>query len=98
MQRVAAAIETIERVIGMSRAAGLFSIERNALEKLANLYDKSGRAKDAEVSRARAKELWAIRDPPTYAEPPVVKPPRIPVQWVDLLKHRSRLNIASSME
>ena len=84
MQRVPAAIETIEQVIKLSRAARLYSLERNALEQLANLYDRSGRAKDAEVSRARAKELWAIKEPPSSIGPPPVKPPTIPAQWVDL--------------
>jgi len=84
MGRAAAAIETIEHVVNMCRASGVFSIERNALEQLAMLYDKAGRAKDAESSRARAKELWAIKDPP---RPPIAntfQPPTIPAQWIDL--------------
>jgi hypothetical protein len=84
MRREAAATETLERVIEMSRSNGLYSLERNALEQLANLYDKAGRAKDAEASRSRAKELWAIREPISrnFAFP--FQPPTIPAQWIDL--------------
>lgn len=84
MNRDAASIETLERVIGMSRAAGLFGLEHNALEQVANLYDRSGRTQDAEAARAKAKELFAINEPPTFIEPAPVQLPKIPAQWIDL--------------
>jgi hypothetical protein len=84
MKREAAATETLEWVVEMSRSTRHYSLERNALEQLAMLYDKSGRAKDAASSRARAKELWAIREPPPASVASPFEPPKIPDQWVDL--------------
>ncbi|HEY0728823.1 MAG TPA: hypothetical protein VGD38_12180, partial [Pyrinomonadaceae bacterium] len=84
MKRDAASIETLQRVIEMSRATGFFSLERNALEQLANVYHKQGRAKDAEEARARAKELWAIKEPAPATKPFKSAPATIPAQWVDL--------------
>jgi tetratricopeptide (TPR) repeat protein len=84
MRREKAASETFERVVEMSRAAGLFSVERNALGSLASLYDKLGRVEESEELRRRAKELWSRPD----VSPPEVRAPSmpavIPTQWADL--------------
>ena len=82
-----AALETFERVIEMSRAASLLSIERNALDSLARLYDKFGRGDEAEQTRLRAKELWSRKDdarPEAMNPAPPVKPVVVPTQWVDM--------------
>ena len=84
MQRPAAAIETIERVVEMSRSAGLRNLEANALNHLASLYEKAGRVKEAETSKESAKEVWSkierVRAPAGPPRPPVT----IPAQWIDL--------------
>lgn len=85
MEREAAAIETLERVVELSRSSRLRSLEPNVLTQLAFLYDRVGRLKDAESSRERANKLWAVPDPePTRVANPIPPPPTIPVQWVDL--------------
>ena len=86
MKRDAAAIETFERVIAMTRSARLRSLEPNVLTQLAFSYERVGRLKDAEVARERAKKLWDVpeREPvPRWASDPV-PPATIPAQWVDL--------------
>jgi hypothetical protein len=45
MKRDDAAIETLERVVEISRSADLQSLERNGLTQLAMLYEKAGRLK-----------------------------------------------------
>jgi hypothetical protein len=84
MRKDKAASETFERVVEMSRAAGLFSVERNALGSLASLYDKLGRVEESEELRRRAKELWSRPDvsPPEVRAP--LMPAVIPTQWADL--------------
>lgn len=84
MRRDKAAVETFERVVEMSRNAGLVHVERNALEDLARLYDKFGRREDAEQLRAAAKVLWSQTD---AAAPDLIRPSKpavIPEQWIDL--------------
>ena len=84
MRRDKAAVETFERVVEMSRSAGLISVERNALEDLARLYDKFGWGEEAEQFRATAKGLWSQTD---AALPDVMRPSKpavIPEQWIDL--------------
>jgi len=84
MLRDKEAAETLGRVVEMSRSAGLVSVEYNALEELARLYDKSGRREEAEQLRAGAKELWGrMNDAPTEAAK-APQPAVIPSQWVDL--------------
>lgn len=86
MKRDAAAIETYERVVAMSRSARLRSLEPNVLTQLAFSYERVGRLKDAEAARATAKKLWDVpdREPvPRWATDPV-PPATIPAQWVDL--------------
>ncbi|HEU4869634.1 MAG TPA: tetratricopeptide repeat protein [Pyrinomonadaceae bacterium] len=86
MKRDAAAIETYERVLAMSRSARLRSLEPNVLTQLAFSYERVGRLKDAEAARATAKKLWDVpdREPvPRWATDPV-PPATIPAQWVDL--------------
>ncbi len=86
MKREAAGIETLERVVAMSREAGLRSLEPNALSQLALLYKRVGRKQDAESAEETAKKLWsAMRVQPASAllsKP--VPPATIPGQWVDL--------------
>ena len=84
MKRDATAIETLERVVAMSRSARLRSLEPNALTQLAMLYERAGRAKDAESARASANKAWpaASSEPPPMANP--IPPATIPAQWVDL--------------
>jgi len=84
MKRDAAAIETTERVVTMSRSAGLRWLEPNALLQLSMLYERAGRPKDAQATRETADKLWAGM-PPQPAPPAVPTPPAtIPAQWVDL--------------
>jgi len=84
MQRQSAAIETLERVVAMSRSASLQSLERNALTQLAMLYEKAGRLKDAEASKETANKLWgtSVGEPAALSTP--IPPAVIPAQWVDL--------------
>lgn len=84
MRREKEAVETFERVVEMSRGAGLVSVESNTLEDLARLYDKLGRGEEAEQLRVRAKEIrsWIDTMPAEVRAPS--KPPVIPAQWVDL--------------
>lgn len=86
MKRDAAAIETYERVVEMSRAARLRSLEPNVLTQLAFSYERVGRLKDAEAARATAKKLWEVlwREPARAQFPKAVPPATIPAQWVDL--------------
>ena len=88
MGREAAAIETLERVVEMSRTAGLRSLEPNALTQLAISYERVGRLKDADAAKERANKLWSIRQPPVRAaeanKPKPTPPPTIPAQWIDL--------------
>lgn len=86
MKRDAAAIETFERVVEMSRAARLRSLEPNVLTQLAFSYERVGRLKDAEAARATAKKLWGVlnSEPAPAALPKRVPPATIPAQWVDL--------------
>jgi tetratricopeptide (TPR) repeat protein len=84
MKREEAAIETIERVVAMSRSARLLSLEPNALTQLAGLYEQTGRVQEAESCRERAKKLWAVADPGTARVTDPNPPPTIPAQWVDL--------------
>lgn len=86
MNRDAAAIETLERVVAMSRSARLRSLEPNALIQLGFSYERMGRLKEAEWSRETAKKLWSepYREPaPTWATKPI-PPATKPAQWVDL--------------
>jgi tetratricopeptide (TPR) repeat protein len=86
MNRDAAAIETLERVVAMSRSARLRSLEPNALTQLASSYERMGRLKEAEACRDNANKLWAepYREPaPAWATKPI-PPATIPAQWVDL--------------
>ena len=84
MKRDDAAIETLERVVEISRSADLQSLERNGLTQLAMLYEKAGRLKEAELCRERADKLWSMtsREPASWANP--IPPATIPSQWVDL--------------
>ena len=85
MRRDAMAIETLERVIEMCRSNTLPQLQANVLTQLAMLYEKAGRATDAQSANAEAKELWNLRPPATS---PATSPARpratIPSQWVDL--------------
>ena len=86
MNRDAAAIETYERVVAMTRSARLRPLEPNVLTQLAFSYERVGRVKEAEACRDNAKKLWEV----LYREPvqlPLTKPnppATIPAQWVDL--------------
>ena len=86
MKRDAAAIETLEQVLALSRSAKLRSLEPNVLTQLAMLYDKAGRAEDAASARESANKLWSGPQdnpgPARFANP--VPPATIPAQWVDL--------------
>lgn len=84
MKREEAAIETLERVVAMSRSARLLSLEPNALTQLAGLYEKAGRVQEAESCRESAKKLWAVADPGPARVTDPNPPPTIPAQWVDL--------------
>lgn len=84
MRRDTASIETLERVLVMSRSAGLRSLEPNVLSQLASLYEKAGRLKEAESSRQSAKELWAMLSTMPARPPERIPPATIPAQWVDL--------------
>ena len=81
-----AAIETLERVVAMSRSARLRSLEPNALTQLAFAYERAGRLKEAESCRETAKKLWDVPNrPPVHAAMTKPAPPAtIPAQWVDL--------------
>lgn len=84
MKRDAAAIETIEQVVRMSRSARLRSLEANALSQLASLYQSAGRLKEAESYRESANKLWATPEPGRATVPDPIPPATIPAQWVDL--------------
>jgi tetratricopeptide (TPR) repeat protein len=86
MKRDATAIETLERVVAMSRSARLRSLEPNVLTQLSFLYERVGRVKEAEASRETAKKLSdVLYSEPVPARPPKPNPPAtIPTQWVDL--------------
>ena len=86
MKRDAAAIETLEQVLALSRSAKLRSLEPNVLTELAMLYDRVGRPEDAATSRETADKLWSSPQndpaPAPFAKP--VPPATVPAQWVDL--------------
>ena len=86
MKREAAAIETFERVLLMSRSAQLRSLERDVLTQMASSYERVGRLKDAESARETANRLWAAfpREPVRTMSAKPVPPGTIPPQWVDL--------------
>jgi len=84
MGRYAAAVETLEDVVKMCRSSQRHSLEANVLSLLADVYDRVQRAKEAEPLRARAKELWAIKEPETPVVPRKTPLATIPAQWVDL--------------
>lgn len=87
MGRDKAAVETLERVIAMSRAASLASVESNALEETARLYEKFGRGEEARQSRLSAGEarLRMFAQSQNVSElPKPAKPVLIPTQWIDL--------------
>jgi tetratricopeptide (TPR) repeat protein len=86
MKRDAAAIETFERVVQMSRSARLRSLEPNVLTQLASSYERVGRVKDAEAARETAKKLWGVlySEPAPAAPRKRIPPATIPSQWVDL--------------
>ena len=85
MRREEKAVETLERVVEMCRSNTLPQLQANVLTQLAMLYEKAGRATDAQSANARAKELWNLPQPATS---PATSPARpraiIPSQWVDL--------------
>jgi tetratricopeptide (TPR) repeat protein len=86
MNRDAAAIETLEQVLALSRSAKLRQLEPNVLTQLAMHYEKAGRAQDAASARESANKLWSSPQndlrPAPFADP--VPPATIPAQWVDL--------------
>ena len=84
MKREPAAIETMEHVVTMSRSAGLGTLQANALSTLAQLYEKAGRMKEAEVSRESEKKLWAMPRQEPARKPDPIPAATIPAQWVDL--------------
>lgn len=86
MNKDAAAIETYERVLALTRSARLRSLEPNVLNQLAFSYDRVGRVKDAESSREAAKKLWGklYSEPRRETIPKRIPPATIPAQWVDL--------------
>lgn len=86
MNRDAAAIETYQRVVAMTRSARLRSLEPNVLNQLAFSYERVGRVKEAESSRETAKKLWAVldREPARAVVSKPIPPATIPAQWVDL--------------
>src|SRR5262249_26853813 len=77
--------KTFEKVVEMSRAARQISVESNALNDLAMLSQIAGRDDDAELLRAKAKELadqiYNNRPPEEKKQRDAVK---IPSQWIDL--------------
>lgn len=77
--------KTFERVVEMSRTAKQISVEYNALNSLAMLSQIAGRDHEAEILRARAKEvsdqMYNERSPEEKKRPVEVK---IPAQWIDL--------------
>jgi hypothetical protein len=86
MRRENASIETLEQVLALSRSADLRSLEPNVLTQLASLYEKAGRVKEAESSRASASKLWSMPNNTTASArmPERIPPATIPAQWVDL--------------
>lgn len=86
MKRDAAAIETLQGVVAMSRSAGLRTLEQNALTQLAFSYERTGRLQEAESSRESAKKLWDTpdREPVRRRMTNPTPPATIPAQWVDL--------------
>jgi len=83
MRREQEAVKTFERVVEMSRDAGLVSVERTTLNDLARLYKKLGRGEEAEHLLIRSKEIgsWVENMPAEVRAPS--KPPVIPAQWID---------------
>ncbi len=77
--------KTFEKVVELSRAAKRISVEYNALNSLAMLSQIAGRDNDAELLRAKAKE---VADQMYNNRPPEEKKQReaveIPSQWIDL--------------
>lgn len=86
MKREAAAIETYEQVLALSRSARLRWLEPNVLNQLTFSYERVGRVKDAESSRETAKKLWGklYSEPRRERIPEPIPPATIPAQWVDL--------------
>jgi tetratricopeptide (TPR) repeat protein len=84
MGRNAVAIETLERVVELSRSAQLRSLEPNVLSNLAMLYEKAGRLKEAQAANEKAKELWSRPVSEPRREPDPIPPATIPAQWIDL--------------
>lgn len=71
----------------MSRAANLTSVEYNALESLARLYEKAGRGVDAEKLKAKAQELWGHMHSMSLSSISTQQqrePIKLPAQWLDL--------------
>ena len=84
MKRDVAAIETLERVVTMSRSARLQWLEPNALLQLSIVYGQAGRPKDAQSARETADKLWAGMPPQPAPQTGPIPPATIPDQWVDL--------------
>jgi tetratricopeptide (TPR) repeat protein len=86
MKRDAAAIETYEQVLTLSRSARLRQLEPNVLNQLAISYDRVGRVQDAASARETAKRLWekSYVEPRRERIPEPIPPATIPSQWVDL--------------
>lgn len=84
MNRDAAAIETFEQVIAMSRSAGLRSLEANALNQQSFSFKRTGREKEAEAVSQTANKLWATPNSEPARLPEPLPPATIPAQWVDL--------------
>jgi hypothetical protein len=84
MGRNAAAIETLENVVKRCQSSQRHSLEANVLSLLADVYERVQRTKEAESLRARAKELWAIKERETPVVPRKIPLATIPAQWVDL--------------
>jgi tetratricopeptide (TPR) repeat protein len=84
MKREAAAIETLEQVVAMSRSARLRSMEANVLSFLSIVYERVGRMEEAESCNESAKKLWASAEPGPAVPSKRIPPATIPAQWVDL--------------
>lgn len=84
MKKEAAAIETLEQVVAMTRSARLRSLEANALLFLSMVYERVGRREEAESRKESANKVWASIEPgPAVVQEPI-PPATIPPQWVDL--------------